>query len=377
MLRPARTLRQAALCVFVLIASAASAHEVRPALAEIAFGGGGAFTIDFTLNAEALLAGIGPEHDDTDASANKDLYDRLRAAPPPEVAAKFDAFAPQFLAGLTIRTAGAAVPVGVEGIAVPPVGDVAVARDSRIVVRGRAPEGAETITFAWAPAFGAVVFRTAADDAADGYSAYLQNGEASAPVPLAGGASQSTLDVFVNYVGVGFEHIAPLGVDHILFVVGLFLLSTQLRPLLIQITSFTVAHTVTLALGLFGVIRIAPEIVEPLIALSIVYVAVENILSARLTVWRPILVFAFGLLHGLGFAGVLTEFGLPQGQYVPGLIGFNIGVELGQIFVVALCFAAVGWWAGRKPWYRRVVVIPGSVAIGVVGAFWVVERTLL
>ena len=178
----------------------------------------------------------------------------------------------------------------------------------------------------------------------------------------------------INYIAVGFDHIVPKGIDHILFVVGLFLLSTQLRPLLIQITSFTLAHSVTLGLGMFGIISISPAIVEPLIAASIVYVCIENIFAQKLSRARPVIVFLFGLLHGLGFASVLSEFGLGKSNFVSGLIGFNVGVELGQLFVITICFLLVGIWFGKKEWYRRRVTIPVSIVIGIIAVYWFIER---
>jgi hydrogenase/urease accessory protein HupE len=147
---------------------------------------------------------------------------------------------------------------------------------------------------------------------------------------VAGGLTVSAGEVFRDYIGIGFTHIVPKGLDHILFVVGLFLLSPRLKPLLIQITSFTVAHSVTLALAMLGVISAPASIVEPLIAASIVFIAVENLATNRLSPWRPFVVFGFGLLHGLGFAGVLTEIGLSPAHFASGLIAFNVGVELGS-----------------------------------------------
>ena len=155
--------------------------------------------------------------------------------------------------------------------------------------------------------------------------------------------------------------------------IGLFLLSTRIASLLWQVSAFTVAHTVTLALGVTGIVNLPAAIVEPLIAASIVYVAVENVLTDRLHRWRPAVVFAFGLLHGLGFAGVLAEIGLPPGQLVAALLAFNVGVELGQIAVLALCSVAVGW-AARREWYRRAVAIPGSIAVGGAGVLWLAQR---
>ena len=139
-------------------------------------------------------------------------------------------------------------------------------------------------------------------------------------------------------------------------------------------TSFTLAHTITLALSIYGVLSLAPTIVEPLIALSIVYVGVENILTRELKPWRVVVVFLFGLLHGLGFAGVLTEIGLPRSEFLPALIAFNVGVELGQLAVIGIAFLAVGLWYRNRPWYRQRVTIPGSVLISLVGLYWFMER---
>ena len=172
----------------------------------------------------------------------------------------------------------------------------------------------------------------------------------------------------------GFDHIVPKGLDHILFVIGLFLLSVRLGPLLWQVTSFTIAHSITLALGALGLVSISPDVVEPLIAASIVFVALENLATDRLKPWRPALVFGFGLLHGLGFASVLAEFGMPNAHFLTALVAFNVGVELGQFAVVAACYGLVGYWFGRRPWYRRAVVWPASLGIAAVAAFWFLER---
>ena len=126
-----------------------------------------------------------------------------------------------------------------------------------------------------------------------------------------------------------------------------------------------------------GWVTISGSVVEPLIAASIVFVAVENIFSQNLHRWRPALIFGFGLLHGLGFASVLQEFGLPDGQFIAALIGFNIGVEIGQLTVIACAFLLLGVWFGNKPWYRAYISIPSSCLIALIGAYWVIERTIL
>src|SRR5262249_54583299 len=148
-------------------------------------------------------------------------------------------------------------------------------------------------------------------------------------------AHDSRPAVLANYIALGFTHIIPEGTDHILFVLGLFFFATTWRSLLSQVTAFTVAHSITLALSMYGVVSAPARIVEPLIAVSIAIVAVENILVRRPHRWRPLLVFAFGLMHGLGFAGVLRELGLPRQDFGLALAGFNIGVEAGQLAVIA------------------------------------------
>src|SRR6185436_10418310 len=130
----------------------------------------------------------------------------------------------------------------------------------------------------------------------------------------------------------------PLGLDHILFVLGMFLLSPRLKPVLSQVTAFTLAHSITLGLAMYGVLALSPRIVEPLIALSIAWIAVENLTTTTLRPWRIAVVFGFGLLHGMGFAGVLHELGLPRAEFLPALVSFNVGVECGQLLVIGVAY---------------------------------------
>lgn len=186
----------------------------------------------------------------------------------------------------------------------------------------------------------------------------------------------SRTEIFWTYIKLGFTHILPLGFDHILFIISLYILEPRLKPVLWQATAFTVAHSITLGLAMYGVIRPPGSVVEPIIALSILFVALENILTTTLSPWRLAIVFGFGLIHGMGFAGALTGLGLPQRDYAGSLISFNVGVELGQVTIILLCWALVGRWAASRPWYRARVVVPVSVVVGLVAAYWTVERLL-
>ncbi|WP_242581969.1 HupE/UreJ family protein [Hymenobacter telluris] len=184
----------------------------------------------------------------------------------------------------------------------------------------------------------------------------------------------SRTDIFWTYLQLGFTHILPLGLDHILFVLSIFFLEPRLKPVLWQATAFTVAHSITLGLAMYGLIAPPTAVVEPIIALSILFVAIENIFANRLNPWRVAIVFGFGLIHGLGFASALTGLGLPRNMFFESLISFNVGVELGQVTVILLAWLLVGRWFSNKAWYKQRVVIPASVVIGLVAAYWTVER---
>ena len=205
----------------------------------------------------------------------------------------------------------------------------------------------------------------------------------AAPLPGASpgavGATAGSGDlaaIFTAEVKRGFLHVVPLGLDHVLFVLGLFLMSRKWKPLLFQVTTFTLAHTVTLWLASAGWVEVPPGIVEPVIAASIVAVALENLVRRDYSHWRLLVVFVFGLIHGLGFAGVMSTRLDSTGSLIIGLLGINVGVELGQLAVIALAFLATCWIASSEK-YRRFVVVPGSILIALAGIWWVVERTLL
>ena len=186
--------------------------------------------------------------------------------------------------------------------------------------------------------------------------------------------SLSRTDVFYIYLQLGFTHIIPLGFDHILFILSLFLLSPKLKIIIWQATAFTVAHSITLGLAMYGKVSSPPHIIEPIIALSIFFVAIENIITDKLKPTRILVVFAFGLIHGLGFAGVLNDLGLPKKEFFNALISFNIGVELGQLSIILLGWFLFAKWFNQKPWYRKRIVIPISLVIAAVALYWTIER---
>ncbi|MCB5198054.1 HupE/UreJ family protein [Loktanella sp. TSTF-M6] len=325
--------------VFITLASPLRAHEVLPAIADMTRDGDRLiFSVD--ANIEGFLAGIDKSAvTDTDTAPQAARYDALRALPPQEIAAEFTAFFPTMAEGIMVMADGQALPLVLESVTTEPVDDPEVPRVSTFVFTADLPAGADSVTVGWDRSYGGLVLRQQGVD--QPYDAFLQGGATSDVIALGGGNAKGTMATFFSYIPTGFDHIVPLGLDHILFVLGLFFLSTRLAPLLWQVSAFTLAHTITLALAALGYVTVPASIVEPLIALSIAYVAIENLFSRGLSPWRPVIIFGFGLLHGLGFASVLAEFGLPEGQFVPALIGFNIGVEIGQLSVIALAFLCV------------------------------------
>ncbi|NVO27890.1 HupE/UreJ family protein [Donghicola sp. C2-DW-16] len=358
-----------------VLGAPAFAHEVTPSIADLTVVDG-QVTVDLRTNVEAFVAGIDlTELADTNDAAEAGEYDRLRAMTPDALKAEVQRVWPRFAADLLLTTDQGDMAETLSDLTIEPEPDLELPRSTVLHITAALPAGASALQIGWPASYGALVVRQQGVE--EPYTGYLTGGDPSDPIMITGGQSLSGFEAFTSYIPVGFDHILPQGLDHILFVLGLFFLSTRMRPLLWQVSAFTIAHTVTLALGIMGLVSVPSAIVEPLIAASIAFVAIENIKVKGLSPWRPVVVFGFGLLHGLGFASVLGEFGLPQAQFVPALIGFNVGVEVGQLTVISLAYLAVGLWFGDKPWYRRYISNPASAVIGLIGLYWVIERTFL
>jgi len=332
----------------------------------------GTYAVDITCDLDALALGVPSTADSAALAAEiegleparrEELVEGLRSLLGRRLRVRFDGEPDDFEVSLPGRGRPP-----VEGA--PPAALGTIAR-----LTGRVPEGAREATFFASRAFPPVrltVRRPGADPAVE----VLDRGGESRPIPLSGPAlGPGPLETMRRFFVLGVSHIVPHGLDHILFVLGLALLSPRLAPLLAQVTAFTVAHTLTLALSSYGVVRLSPRVVEPLIALSIAWVAIENVVSPRLRASRLVLVFAFGLLHGLGFAGVLGDIGLPEVARLRALLSFNVGVEAGQLAVVAAAVVALAAWT-RLGGDRRTAARSTSLVIAAVGAFWTVQRLL-
>jgi hypothetical protein len=362
--------------LMLVVAGGARAHEIRPAIATVNFSAE-RYDIKISANMEAVMAGVSPRHQDTDESPNAQTYNQLRELPPAVLEGKIREFLPQYLAGIEVRFDDTRLTPAMCSITVPEIGDKARARLTRLHLCGDIPAGARAFHWAYAADFGESILRLPAVSGGEAVALWLKDGAKSEAYLLGVGLEQKTRrQVVAQYTALGFTHILPKGLDHILFVLGLFLLSTRWKPLLVQVTAFTLAHTITLGLSIYGVVSLSPAIVEPLIAASIAYVAIENLVTAELKPWRAFVVFGFGLLHGLGFAGVLHEIGLPRSEFLMALLSFNVGVELGQLAVIASAWLLIGLWWKTRAWYRARLVQPLSALIAAVGVYWTIERII-
>ncbi len=215
------------------------------------------------------------------------------------------------------------------------------------------------------------------EDSEDGEVVSVQPGGSIRLLDVAdsGKVGKSEQEAFSSWVWTGFRHVLPLGLDHMLFIVGLFLMVPKWKPLLQQSLMFTLAHSATLALAVLGWVSVPSRPVEVLIAFSIAFIGVENLLTKELGRLRLAVVLAFGLIHGLGFASVLSEKldGLPRERLLMPLAGFNVGVEIAQISVLALAFLIL---LPLRKWTERVRLV-GSAAVTLAGLGWMLERLFL
>jgi hypothetical protein len=352
-------------------APAASAHDFAFTDVRLEVRRDGTFRAEIVGDLDALALGV-------DASADSaELAARIQAMPPAEQDALVAGLAFLLERRVRVRFDDAPAPFEVTlperglrppGAAVPSMLGL-VAR-----LEGQVPPGAKTVSFFASRAFPPVRLTLVTRDGRTPPVEVLARGDTSRPVPLAGEAKEEgRLAVAIRFLRLGFTHILPEGLDHVLFVLGLALLSARIGPLVAQVSAFTLAHTLTLALAVYGVVSLPLRVVEPLIAASIVYVAVENLFRSKATWARLVVVFVFGLLHGLGFAGVLSELGWPEGRKLPALLSFNLGVELGQLAVIGMAAGALAL-ASRARLPRRRIEQGLSIGIAAVALVWTVQR---
>ena len=380
----------------------AHAHDIRPAVMDIGFSQNGSDYLDVRLGftAESYLAGMDVSGlSDTDNSPVADEYNRLRMLPPEQLGALVEQVFPQLAQDIVIALDQQIFAPGsweLQDIIVEDVTNPELIRETQIRFRvpfptpapesspesspASSPDGQAMVNINWPIAMGGLLIRQHGDNSNASYVEFLPMGGQSRGFALGEIYQLSLFDIVQRYIHSGIIHIVPHGLDHILFVIGLLAFSRSGHHLLLQISLFTVAHTLTLAGASLGLITLSPALVEPLIALSIAYIGVENLLRSspqitpQFTLMRGGVVFAFGLLHGLGFASVLADFGLPDTAFLASLISFNIGVELGQLIVVIPLFVLFRYILAEPKYYKIIFQVPVSVLIALIGIYWALER---
>ena len=361
---------------FIFFASQVSSHELSPNIINLQIDKK-RISIELTINLEAYLAGVDFSIlDNTNDHDNETYYKTLRKLNNSELTKIFLKNWDKFVSLFSIVSEDGTKlnNFNFSKIDTEDIDNTEVSRLSNIYFFVE-NQGMKPVTFQASRILGEIIFRQTGVE--NGVTQFLLSGEKSKVISAKTGKPLDWIDTFLDYIPVGFSHILPKGLDHILFVLGLLFLTPKVYPLLIQISIFTIAHTITLAISSLKIIDISSAIIEPLIAASIIYVAIENFFNSSLTKYRSIIIFFFGLLHGLGFASVLSSFGLPGTNFIWALVGFNVGVEIGQLTIILAFYAIFIYWIKTKNYYRNYISIPGSLIIALFGTFWLFERTLL
>ncbi len=342
---------------------AANAHEIGTSRVAVLLHDGRTYDVEIVTDATALAEKL-------EASGGGQLANGLQAAQLQTLIAGYEE---RFRQRIQLAFDDQPVQPAITFSVVPAIDASAPA--ATIHLTGEIPAAARNFTWKFGWTFAAYALTVRTDAAENPTTQWLEGGQSSAPFALNTVAPQiNRVRTALRYLKLGFTHIMPNGIDHMLFVLGIYLLSNRARTVLWQVSAFTLAHSITLGLSMYGLVSVPPRIVEPLIALSIAYVAIENIFLSELKSWRIALVFGFGLLHGMGFAGALKELGLPRSEFLTALVTFNVGVEAGQLAVIAAAFLLVGWHWSNRTWYRARVVIPTSAAIACMAIYWTIER---
>ena len=353
----------------LLLPVLSSAHSERPAKTSLYSESPGIIRAEIETNLEALLIKIKHKYATDNELIFSGKYEILRGLDSNQLKQIFLGVSSKFLDATDILFDGKSAKLSIRSINIINNINIKEPRRSVLILEVKYPPNAMSVEWSWDEIFGSNVIRVMDLEGKAFRSVWFRKSPRSSPLNLDGMPGKNFVNRFFNYLEIGFSHIIPKGFDHIIFVLGIFLLSTNWKTMLLQVTCFTIAHTMTLALSLFEMFNMPGRIVEPLIALSIVYVGIENIFTERLRMWRPILVFLFGLLHGLGFAGVLFEVGIPKGYFLESLVAFNLGIEAGQILVIGVAYFIFFILFYKISSYRKYVVIPGSITISTIG-FW-------
>ena len=364
---------------FLFISLSLKSHEIKPSIADFSINES-SLTFEIRLNAELILSGIdASDIQNTDNSNLSYKYDDLRKLPDNDLKENIMSNWDNISQNIYIKLDGDVQKLNLLSIEIINQRNYEVTRDTIISFHIPLDKKNTSFSFSMSKKFGSIILReqNLNKNVDQLYTNYLNSGDASDLINLNHTVALTKINSFIKYLFLGIEHIIPKGLDHMLFIIGLFLFSNLIRPLLLQVTMFTIAHTITLVITSLSLITVNASIVEPLIALSIVYIGVENIFKKYSnTKIRYYVIFLFGLLHGLGFALVLKDVGLDYSNLLMNLVSFNIGVEIAQIFILFLLYLTIGLFFSKKKYYKIIFQIPLSLFISLIAIYWFVERII-
>jgi hydrogenase/urease accessory protein HupE len=353
------------------------AHEIKPSIADFTYDEN-YLNVEVRLNAELILSNIDASNiSNTNSSPLTEIYDRYRLLNKKDLENSILKSWKDISSNINININNKLKKIDLIKIDTQDVKNFEISRDTLISFRVLLNQESENFTFEWIKNYGPIILRENNDLKLEDelVTEYLQSGTESDPIFFKENNFRSMFTSFTKFFVLGIQHIIPKGLDHILFIFGLFLFSSSLNKLIKQITIFTIAHSITLIFVSLSLIKINPQIVEPIIALSIVYVGLENIFKNYIKEYmRYVVILFFGLLHGLGFALVLSDIGFRSSKLFLNLISFNVGIEVAQISIILFLYLLIAIIFANNKYYRITFQIPSSILIASIGLYWFIER---
>lgn len=363
--------------ISIFFCNTSFAHEIKPSIADFAYDQS-YLNFEVRLNAELILSNIDASNiSNTNSSPLTEIYDRYRLLNKKDLENSILESWKDISSNIDIKINNKLKEIDLIKIDTQDVKNFEISRDTLISFRVLLNEESENFTFKWIKNYGAIILRENNDLKLEDelVTEYLQSGTETDPIFFKENNFRSMFTSFTKFFVLGIQHIIPKGLDHILFIFGLFLFSSSLNKLIKQITIFTIAHSITLIFVSLSLIKINPQIVEPIIALSIVYVGLENIFKNYIKEYmRYVVILFFGLLHGLGFALVLSDIGFRSSKLFINLISFNIGIEVAQISIILFLYLLIAIKFANNKYYRIAFQIPSSILIASIGLYWFIER---
>ena len=360
-----------------IYSSSSNSHEIKPSIADFTYDEN-YLNFKIRLNAELILSNIDASKvSNTDSSSLSETYDKLRVLESKNLEQIFQNSWDEISSNIDIKINNESMQINLIKIKVENIKNFEISRDTNVYFRVLLDNNSEQFTFKWIKNYGPIILRENNNNKSENelVTEYLQSGVISNQISFKENNFTNILNSFSKFFVLGVQHIIPKGLDHILFIFGLFLFSTSLKKLITQITIFTIAHSITLIFVSLSLIKINPQIVEPIIALSIFYVGLENIFKNYTKEYlRYVIILFFGLLHGLGFALVLSDIGYRSSDLFINLISFNIGIEVAQISIVLILYLLITINFANNKNYRIFFQIPSSILISTIGLYWFLER---